>query len=111
MLTHDRDTAARLGVATQAIDDVLYDAFGQRQVATLFTQTNQYKVILEVDPRFQLTTESLRRLFVRSSTTNELVPLDSRLLQARRPFAVLSHPARAARRSAVRAAGRHLFRF
>src|SRR5207253_9427769 len=63
----DRDAASRLGVATQAIDDILYDAFGQRQVATLFTQTNQYKVIEEVDPRFQLTTEALRHLFVRSS--------------------------------------------
>ena len=75
MLKIDRDTASRLGVATQAIDDVLYDAFGQRQVATLFTQTNQYKVIEEVDPRFQLATDALRHLFVRSATTGELVPL------------------------------------
>ena len=71
----DRDTAARLGVTAQAIDDILYDAFGQRQVATLFTQTNQYKVVEEVDPRFQLATEALGHLYVRSSTNNALVPL------------------------------------
>ncbi len=71
----DRDTAARLGVSTLAIDDVLYDAFGQRQVATFFTQLNQYHVIEEVDPRFQLSTEALRHLYVRSSQSNDLVPL------------------------------------
>jgi multidrug efflux pump len=71
----DRDTAARLGVAAQAIDDVLYDAFGQRQVATLFTQLNQYRVIQELDPRYQLTDEALRHLYVRSTLTNALVPL------------------------------------
>ena len=71
----DRDTAARLGVTAQAIDDILYDAFGQRQVATLFTQTNQYKVIEELDPRFQLSTEALGHLYVRSSTGTGLVPL------------------------------------
>ncbi|SFS19222.1 hydrophobe/amphiphile efflux-1 (HAE1) family protein [Dyella sp. OK004] len=70
-----RDTAARLGVSVQAIDDVLYDAFGQRQVATLFTQTNQYHVIEEADPRFQLSTDALAHLYVRSSLTQQLVPL------------------------------------
>ena len=71
----DRPTAARLGVSVQAIDDILYDAFGQRQVATLFTQVSQYHVVQELDPRFQLTTEALTHLFVRSSTTQKLVPL------------------------------------
>ena len=71
----DRDTASRLGVTTQAIDDTLYDAFGQRQVVTLFTQLNQYHVIEEVDPRFQLSTEALKHLYVRSSISNQLVPL------------------------------------
>jgi len=75
MLKIDRDTASRLGVTTQAIDDVLYDAFGQRQVATLFTQLNQYHVIEEVDPRFQLSTEALKHIYVRSAASNELVPL------------------------------------
>src|SRR5262249_31433264 len=49
-LTIDRDTASRLGVMPQNIDDALYDAFGQRQVSTIFTQLNQYRVILEVKP-------------------------------------------------------------
>jgi multidrug efflux pump len=71
----DRDTASRLGVSAQAIDDVLYDAFGQRQVETLFTQSNQYHVIEEVDPRFQLNTASLTHLYVRSTLTGQLVPL------------------------------------
>jgi multidrug efflux pump len=70
-----RDTASRLGVSVQSIDDALYDAFGQRQIATLFTQTNQYHVIEEVDPRYQLDTESLKHLYARSTTSNELVPL------------------------------------
>ena len=59
----------------QAIDDVLYDAFGQRQVATLFTQSNQYRVVEEVDPRHQLDTEALNHLYVRSSISGGLVPL------------------------------------
>ncbi|UVK57530.1 efflux RND transporter permease subunit (plasmid) [Mesorhizobium sp. AR02] len=71
----DRPTAARLGVSVQAIDDVLYDAFGQRQVATLFTQVSQYHVVLELDPSFQLNTDALTRLYVRSSTTQKLIPL------------------------------------
>jgi multidrug efflux pump len=71
----DRDTASRLGITAQAIDDTLYDSFGQRQIATLFTQLNQYHVIEELDPRFQLTTEALRHLYVRSSTSGQLVPL------------------------------------
>jgi multidrug efflux pump len=75
MLDIDRGTAARLGVSVQAIDEVLYDAFGQRQVATLFTQTNQYHVVEEVNPRYRLSTGALAHLFVRSSTTNQLVPL------------------------------------
>ena len=74
-LTIDRPTASRLGITAQQIDDVLYDAFGQRQIATLFTQLNQYHVIEEVDPRFQLSTDALKHLYVRSPTTNQLVPL------------------------------------
>ena len=74
-LVIDRDTAGRLGVSAQAIDDVLYDAYGQRQVATMFTAVNQYKVIEEVQPDAQLGTEALRRLFVRSASSGQLVPL------------------------------------
>ncbi|MFZ1132790.1 MAG: efflux RND transporter permease subunit [Terriglobales bacterium] len=63
----DRDTASRLGVLPQAIDDTLYDAFGQRQVSTMFTQLNQYHVVLEVDPRFRITPDDLKNIYVRSS--------------------------------------------
>ena len=75
-LTIDRDSAARLGIQPQAIDDVLYDAFGQRQVSTIFTQLNQYRVILEVDPKLQETAETLGKLYLRSST-GEQVPLSA----------------------------------
>jgi multidrug efflux pump len=71
----DRETASRLGITAQAIDDVLYDAFGQRQIATLFTQSNQYKVVEGVDPRHQLATDALNHLYVRSTNSGQLVPL------------------------------------
>jgi multidrug efflux pump len=76
-LVIDRSTASRFGITAQAIDDTLYDAFGQRQVATMFTQLNQYHVIEEVDPRYQLTTDALTHLYVRSPLTNQLVPLST----------------------------------
>ncbi len=66
-LVIDRDTASRLGILPQAIDDTLYDAFGQRQVSTMFTQLNQYHVVLEVDPRFKLTPDALKDIYVKSS--------------------------------------------
>jgi multidrug efflux pump subunit AcrB len=72
----DRDTAARLGIQPQAIDDTLYDAFGQRQVSTIFTQLNQYHVILEVKPEFQQDPEALRYIYVRTSS-GEQVPLSA----------------------------------
>lgn len=72
----DRNTASRFGITAQAIDDTLYDAFGQRQIATLFTSLNQYHVVEEVDPSFQLTTDALAHLYVRSPLTNELVPMN-----------------------------------
>ena len=70
----NREKAARFNVLPQAIDDTLYDAFGQRQVSTIFTQLNQYRVILEAEPRFQVTPESLDKIYVKSST-GQLVPL------------------------------------
>ncbi|HET9752878.1 MAG TPA: efflux RND transporter permease subunit, partial [Myxococcales bacterium] len=63
-LTIDRDTAARLGIATQTIDDTLYDSFGQRQVSTIFTQLNQYRVILEVRPEDQQDPSALSRIYL-----------------------------------------------
>ncbi|HXK16287.1 MAG TPA: efflux RND transporter permease subunit, partial [Polyangiaceae bacterium] len=63
-LSLDRDAAARLGITPQAIDDTLYDAFGQRQVATTFTQRNQYRVVLEVKPEFQNGPTGIDNLYV-----------------------------------------------
>ena len=73
-VTVDREKAARYNVLPQAIDDTLYDAFGQRQVATIFTQLNQYRVILEVNPQFQTSPTSLDKIYVKS-TTGLMVPL------------------------------------
>ncbi len=67
-LTIDRDTASRLGISPQVIDDTLYDAFGQRQVSIIFTQLNLYRVILEVKPEEARTNAALDRLFVRTPT-------------------------------------------
>jgi len=63
----DRDTAARLGITPSAIDNTLYDAYGQREVSTMFTQLNQYHVVLEVKPDFQNNPIDLRNLFIRSA--------------------------------------------
>jgi multidrug efflux pump len=75
-LVIDRDTASRLGILPQAIDDTLYDAFGQRQVSTIFTQLNQYHVVLEVDPHFQQDPSQLRNIYVKSSNGTQ-VPLSA----------------------------------
>jgi multidrug efflux pump len=63
-LNIDRDTAGRLGITPQNIDDALYDAFGQRQVSTIYTQTNQFHVILEVAPHYQQDSASLNDMYV-----------------------------------------------
>jgi multidrug efflux pump subunit AcrB len=75
-LTIDRDTASRLGVPLQAVDDTLYDAFGQRQVSTIFTQLNLYRVILEVKPEMQQSPDALAQIYVRSQTGDQ-VPLSA----------------------------------
>ncbi len=72
----DREQAARYNVTTQAVDDTLYNAFGQRQVSIIFTQLNQYRVILEAQPGFQLTPQALDKIHVKSST-NQSVPLSA----------------------------------
>ena len=64
-LTYDRATAARLGISAQLIDDTLYDAFGQRQVSTMFTSLNQYHVVMEVDPQFWQNPKGLDMIYVR----------------------------------------------
>jgi multidrug efflux pump len=66
-LVVDRNTASRLGVTPQMIDDTLYDAFGQRLVSTIFTQLNQYHVVLEVDPKQQLAPDNLNNIYVHAS--------------------------------------------
>jgi multidrug efflux pump len=63
----DRDTASRFGIRQQVIDDTLYDAFGQRQVSTLYTQLNQYHVVMEIDPRFQQSADAIQQIYVRSA--------------------------------------------
>jgi len=75
-LTIDRDTASRLGIFPADIDNTLYDAFGQRQVSTIFTQLNQYHVVLEVGNNFQQNPDSLKNIYVRSSTGQQ-VPLSA----------------------------------
>ena len=72
----DRDTASRLGVAAADIDSVLYDAFGQRQVSTIFEPLNQYHVVMEVAPQFQQSPETLESVYVHSSNGN-MVPLSA----------------------------------
>ncbi len=75
-ITIDRDTAARFGITAATIDNALYDAFGQRIISTIFTQSNQYRVILESDPAFQKSTQSLGSIYLPSSTGSQ-VPLSA----------------------------------
>jgi multidrug efflux pump len=76
-LVFDRSTAARLGITTAAIDQTLYDAYGQRQISTMFTQLNQYHVVLQVPPAFEKNPSDLNDLFIKSatSTSGAQVPL------------------------------------
>ncbi len=76
LLNIDRDTASRLGISPQLIDDTLYDAFGQRQVSTMFTQLNQYHVVLETQPKWQQTVDALRDIYVPTSSGTQ-APLSS----------------------------------
>jgi HAE1 family hydrophobic/amphiphilic exporter-1 len=73
----NRDTASRYGIQPQLIDDTLYDAFGQRQVAQYFTQLNSYHVILEILPELQGNLDTLSKIYVKSPTTGDQVPLST----------------------------------
>ena len=75
-LNVDRDTAARFGITAATIDNALYDSFGQRIISTIFTQSNQYRVILEADPKVQNTVASLNNIYVPSSGGGQ-VPLSA----------------------------------
>src|SRR5690606_2328088 len=74
MVEIDRDAAARLGISKSTIDDVLYDAFGQRLISTIYTQSAQYRVVLEVAPSFSQSPEALRAIYV-PTRSGEVVPL------------------------------------
>jgi multidrug efflux pump len=88
-LAIDRSTASRLGITPQLIDDTLYDAFGQRQVSTIFTQLNQYRVVLEVSPALQQDPRGLDAIYVRGTTGGQ-VPLSAvtRLTETTGPLAI-----------------------
>jgi multidrug efflux pump len=85
----DRDSAARLGVSVGTVDNVLYDAFGQRIVSTIFTQSNQYRVILEVDPTLERSIQSLQNLYVPSASGGQ-VPLSAiaQVIEESRPLLI-----------------------
>ena len=88
----DRDAAARLGVTVAAIDDALYDAFGQRQISTIYTQASQYRVVLETEAADRLGPQALRQLYVASSNAagdSGQVPLSSLARIEERPAALL----------------------
>src|SRR6202044_1588969 len=75
-LVIDRDTASRLGISAQTLDDPLYDAFGQRQVATVYTQLNEYHLVMEVGPEFQENPDSLKGVYLKSSN-GTAIPLNA----------------------------------
>lgn len=75
-LVIDRDAASRLGISTEVIDNTLYDAFGQRQVSTIYTPLNQYHVVMEVAPQYQRDPDSLNNIYLKSSNGTE-VPLSA----------------------------------
>jgi hydrophobe/amphiphile efflux-1 (HAE1) family protein len=76
-LTIDRDQAARFGIQPAAIDQALYDAYGQRQAAQFFTQANSYHVVLEITPALQADPGSLAKLYLKSALTGQMVPLSA----------------------------------
>jgi hydrophobe/amphiphile efflux-1 (HAE1) family protein len=77
MVTVDRDKAAKYGISPDSVDQILYDAFGQRQVATIFSPLSQHKVILEVQPNWHLDASSLQAIRIKSPNTGQQIPLDT----------------------------------
>ncbi len=75
-LVIDRDTAGRLGITPQIIDNALYDSFGQREVSTMYRTMNQYFVVMEIDPQFQQGPDALKQIYVRSAA-GQMVPLSA----------------------------------
>lgn len=100
----DRNTASRLGITPQQIDDTLYDAFGQRQVSTLFTQRNQYHVILEAPPQFRQGPLALKNIYINSSVNNSTSgtnPLSPSLGQTGNNATPITHAANTSQTGAV----------
>jgi multidrug efflux pump subunit AcrB len=89
-LTIDRDQAARFGFQPQLIDNILYDAFGQRQVAQYFTQLNSYHVVMEVLPELQSSPDAINQIYLRSPTTGQAVPLSTLVKWTTLPTTFLS---------------------
>jgi multidrug efflux pump len=77
LLTYDRPTAARLGITPQLLDNTLYDAFGQAEVSTIFSELNQYYVVMEVAPKYWSSPEGLKSIYVIPTAGGPAVPLDS----------------------------------
>jgi hydrophobe/amphiphile efflux-1 (HAE1) family protein len=77
VVTVDRDKAAKYGISPDSVDQILYDAFGQRQVATIFSPLSQHKVILEVQPSWHLDGSSLQAIRIKSPNTGQQIPLDT----------------------------------
>ena len=89
-LVLDRASASKLGITPQMLDDALYDAFGQRQVSTLFTELNQYRAVLEALPRFQGGPDDLKHVYLRAANGTAVVPLGAftKVETSRSPLAV-----------------------
>ncbi len=113
----DRNTASRLGITPQMIDDALYNAFGQRQISTIFTQLNQYRVVLEVKPEFRQDPDALKQIYLRSAGGGQ-VPLSTFTAMEERATPLAGEPPGpvpgghrllqpGARRLARRGGGRH----
>jgi multidrug efflux pump subunit AcrB len=100
-LVIDRDTASRLGISAAAIDSVLYDAFGQREVSTMYTALNQYFVVMEVDPKYQLSPDSLNGIFIKASNVHGATTAMPATVSTAAPTAVSSAPAAATPPAAV----------
>ena len=84
-LVVDRDTASRLGITAPTIDNALYDAFGQRQVSTMYEGINQYHVVMEIDPKFQQSPDALENIYVKSNTGRVGATERVYALRSRRP--------------------------
>jgi multidrug efflux pump len=87
----DRDAASRLGIRVAAIDDALYDAFGQRLISTIYTQANQYRVVLEVAPRFQIGPDALGQVFVATADGRQIPLSNIAAIEHRNTALVINH--------------------